>query len=99
MKIINNIAETKPTRTILTCTTDEAFRLGKDWYAKIKMNDVNIRFSEKEVVDEHILYGHEEACWVALVPCIHLSSMSFVYIDGNRTAEEWAALSATLTTP
>lgn len=99
MKIINNIAETKPTRIIATCTKDEAFRLGSDWYAKIEMNDFNIRYGNKDFVDDHILFGHEGASWASLVPCFHIPSMSFIYIDGTRTAEEWATLSATLTTP
>lgn len=99
MKIINNIAKTKPTRTINTCTKDEAFRLGGCWYTKINMNDTNIRFHDKEFVTDHIFLGHKEASWVSLVPCIHITSMSFIYIDGNCTAEEWAELSATLTTP
>lgn len=109
MKIINNIAETKPTRTLATCTKDEAFRLGSDWYTKIEMSDFGIRWnkgnkekSENDCADfikHHTLYGHESASYIALMPCIHLPSMSFVYVDGNRTAEEWATLSATLTTP
>lgn len=104
MKISNNIAETKPTRIIATCTKDEAFRLGgSNWYAKIEMSDFCIRSAEKgadrDFVENHTLFGHEHASYIALVPCIHLSSMSLVYIDGNRTAEEWATLTATLTTP
>lgn len=103
MKIINNIAETKPTRTIATCTKDEAFRLGNDWYAKIEMSDFGIRSAAKgadrDFVTNHALFGHEKTFYIALVPCIHLSSMSFVYVDGSRTAEEWATLTATLTTP
>jgi hypothetical protein len=104
MKIINNLAETKPTRTIATCTKDEAFRLGGfNWYSKIEMSDICIRFAEngmgRDFVENHTLFGHENAHYIELVPCIHLPSMSFVYIDGNRTAEEWATLSATLTTP
>ena len=99
MKIINNIAETKPTRIITTCTKDEAFRLGRDWYTKIEMSDFDIRCDDKDFVENHVLFGHENASGFALVPCLHLSSMSFVYVDGNRTAEEWAILSATLTTP
>ena len=104
MKIINNIKETKPTRIIATCTKDEAFRLGgTNWYTKIEMNDFLIRSTkgtmQEDFVEQHTLYGHERASCVALMPCLHLSSMSFVYVDGNRTAEEWATLSATLTTP
>lgn len=99
MKIVNNIAETKPTRIITTCTKDEAFRLGRDWYTKIEMSDFGIRCNNKEFVEEHVLFGDENASGVALVPCLHISSMSFIYIDGNRTAEEWAVLTATLTTP
>ena len=103
MKVINNIAETKPTRIIATCTKDEAFRLGNDWYAKIEMNDFSIRSSSSkyttEFVELHTHFNDEHASCVALMPCIHLSSMSFVYIDGNRAADEWARLSATLTTP
>jgi hypothetical protein len=103
MKIINNIAETKPTRIISTCTKDEAFRLGSNWYAKVEMSDFCIRSAKnginRDFVEHHALYGQENVSCVALMPCIHLSSMSFVYVDGNRTAEEWATLSATLTTP
>lgn len=99
MKIVNNIAETKPTRIITTCTKDEAFRLGSNWYTKIEMSDFLIRCHNKDFVEKHVLYGHEKAKEVALVPCLHISSMSFVYIDGNRTAEEWATISAELTTP
>lgn len=99
MKIINNIINTKPTRIIATCTKDEAFRLGNDWYTKIEMSDFSLRCYNKEFVEEHIILGHESAWGDALVPCLHISSMSFVYIDGNRTAEEWATLTATLTTP
>ena len=99
MKIINNIKETKPTRIIATCTKDEAFRLGSNWYTKIEMADFGIRFYNKDFVKDHVIYGHENAWGDALVPCLHISSMSFVYIDGNRTAEEWATLTATLTTP
>ena len=99
MKIINNIAETKPTRTIATCTKDEAFRLGNDWYAKIEMSDFNIRCNDKNFVEDHVLFAHEHASHIALVPCLHISSMSFIYVDGNRTADEWATLAATLTTP
>lgn len=103
MKIINNIAETKPTRIIATCTKDEAFRLGSNWYTKIEMSDFLIRSTKGKMqgdfVEQHTLYGHERASCVALTPCLHLSSMSFVYVDGNRTAEEWATLSATLTIP
>lgn len=99
MKIINNIAETKPTRIIATCTKDEAFRLGANWYTKIEMSDVNIRYADKEFVKEHVIYAHNGASWVSLVPCFHITSASFVYIDGTRTADEWATLSAELTTP
>ena len=99
MKIINNIAETKPTRIIATCTKDEAFRLGSNWYTKIEVADFVIRCSDKKFVEEHVLFGHENARGIGLMPCIHLSSMSFVYVDCNRTAEEWATLTATLTTP
>lgn len=99
MKIINNIAETKPTRIIATCTKDEAFRLRGEWYTKIEMNDFCIRCHDKSFVEDHVLFGHENASGVALVPCLHISSMSFIYVDGNRTAEEWATLTATLTTP
>ena len=104
MKIINNIAETKPTRTITTCTKDEAFRLGgTNWYTKVEMSDFSIRSAAKgadrDFVEHHTLYGDEHASYIALTPCIHLSSMTFVYIDGNRTADEWATLTATLTTP
>ena len=99
MKIIDNIAKTKPTRIIATCTKDEAFRLGSDWYTRIEINDYNLRYCNKDFVDDHIIFGHEGASWVALVPCVHISSMSFVYIDGTRAAEEWATLTATLTTP
>ena len=104
MKIINNIAETKPTRIIATCTKDEAFRLGgNNWYTKIEMGDFCIRSTkgktQEDFVEKHTLYGHKQASCIALVPCLHLSSMSFVYVDGDRTAEEWATLSATLTTP
>lgn len=104
MKIINNIAETKPTRIIATCTKDEAFRLGgSNWYTKVEMHDFCIRSAKsgigRDFVENHTLFGHENASCVALMPCIHLPSMSLVYIDGNRTAEEWATLSATLTTP
>ena len=99
MKIINNIAETKPTRIISTCTKDEAFRLGRDWYTKIEMEDFNIRCYNKDFVENHVLFGHENASGVALVSCLHIPSVSLVYIDGNRTAEEWATLTATLTTP
>jgi hypothetical protein len=98
MKIINNIAKTKPTRIIATCTKDEAFRLRNDWYTKIEMSDFGIRCGDKDFVEEHVLFGHENASGVALVPCLHIPSMSFIYIDGNRTAEEWATLTATLTT-
>lgn len=104
MKIINNLAETKPTRIIATCTKDEAFRLGgSNWYSKIEMSGLCIRLTKngtgRDFVEKHALFGHENAPCAALIPCIHLPSMSFVYIDGNRTAEEWATLSATLTTP
>ena len=109
MKIINNIAETKPTRILATCTKDEAFRLGNSWYTKIEMSDFSIRWHKghkeeqendcADFVESHTLFGHESASFITLMPCIHLSSMSFVYVDGNRTAEEWATLSATLTTP
>lgn len=99
MKIINHIAETKPTRTIATCTKDEAFCLRGDWYAKIEMNDFRIRSYDKSFVEEHVLFGHENASGDVLIPCLHISSMSFIYIDGNRTADEWATLTATLTTP
>lgn len=104
MKIINNIKDTKPTRLVCTCTKDEAFRLGgTNWYTKVEMSDFCIRAAksgiDRDFVETHVLFGHENASCVALIPCLHLSSMSFVYIDGNRTAEEWATLSATLTTP
>ena len=103
MKIMNNINLTKPTRIIATCTKDEAFRLGNDWYAKVEMSDFSIRSAAKgadrDFVEHHTLFGHESVSYIALTPCIHLSSMTFVYIDGNRTADEWATLAATLTTP
>ena len=103
MKIINNMAETKPTRIITTCTKDEAFRLKDGWYTKIEMNDFCIRSTkgkmQEDFVKHHTHFDHEHASCVALTPCLHLSSMSFIYIDGNRTAEEWATLSAILTTP
>ena len=104
MKITNNITTTKPTRIIATCTKDEAFRLDdNNWYTKVEMNDFYIRCSkgprQEEFVKYHTLYGDEQASCVALMPCIHLSSMTFIYVDGNRTAEEWATLTATLTTP
>ena len=104
MKITNNIAETKPTRIIATCTKDEAFRLGgNNWYTRTHMSDFSIRCGKdkasEDFVEHHVLYGHENTASCALIPCIHLSSMSFVYINGNRTAEEWATLTATLTTP
>ena len=104
MKIINSIAETKPTRIIATCTKDEAFRLGgNNWYTRVHMSDFGIRCGKSDTsegfVEHHVLYGHEKTAPCALVPCLHISSMSFVYIDGNRTADEWATLSATLTTP
>ena len=103
MKIINNIAETKPTRIIATCTKDEAFCLGgNNWYTKVEMSDFCIRSTKGKIQDDfvehHALFGHENTSYIDLTPCIHLSSMSFVYIDGSRTAEEWATLSATLTT-
>ena len=103
MKIVNNIADTKPTRIIATCTKDEAFRLGGDWYTKIEMSDFGVRSTKDDQADGfvelHTLFGHENTRPIALVPCIHIASMSFVYIDGNRTADEWATLTATLTTP
>lgn len=104
MKIVNNIINTKPTRIIATCTKDEAFRLGaSNWYTKVEMSDFCIRSAKsgvgREFVEEHALFGHEDASCVALMPCIHLSSMSLVYIDGSRTADEWATLTATLTAP
>lgn len=104
MKIMNNINLTKPTRIIATCTKDEAFRLGgNNWYTKVEMHDFCIRSATKgtdrDFVENHVLYGHENTSCVALMPCIHLSSMSFAYVDGNRTADEWATLTATLTTP
>lgn len=104
MKIINNINNTKPTRLIITCNKNEAFRLGgNNWYTRVEMHDFCLRSAERgdgrEFVKEHALYGHENASPIALTPCIHLSSMSLVYIDGNRTAEEWATITATLTTP
>ena len=104
MKINNNIAVTKPTRIIATCTKDEAFRLGgSNWYSKIEMSDFGIRSAaegvDRDFVENHTLFGHENTMYIALVPCVHLSSMSLVYLDGNRTAEEWATLTATLTTP
>ena len=103
MKIINNLADTKPTRTIVTCANGEAFRLGADWYTKIEISDFGIRSSKDEwedgFVELHTLLGHENASYLTLVPCLHISSSAFVYIDGNRTADEWATLSATLTTP
>ena len=103
MKITNNIAETKPTRIIATCTKDEAFRLGGDWYTQIQISDFSIRCRKdkmlEEFVEQHTLYGHEYTASCALTACLHLSSMSFMYIDGNRTADEWATLTATLTTP
>jgi hypothetical protein len=99
MKIINNINNTKPTRTINTCTNSEAFRLGNDWYSVIIASDFGVRQREKDFVEEHTLYGYDATSFIALVPCLHISSMSLVYIDGRRTAEEWATLTATLTTP
>ena len=104
MKITNNIAKTKPTRIIATCTKDEAFRLGdNNWYTKIEMSDFCVRSSkgkwQGDFIEHHTLYGDEQASYIALIPCIHLSSMTFVYVDGNRTADEWATLTATLTTP
>lgn len=103
MKIINNIAETKPTRIIATCTKDEAFRLGNDWYAKIEMYDFTIRSSASkyamDFTELHTHFDDKRASCATLMPCIHLSSMSFIYLDGDRTAEEWATLTATLTTP
>ena len=103
MKIINNIAETKPTRIIATCTKDEAFRLGSDWYAKIEMNDVNIRSSSSkystDFVMHHTHFNDEQVSSVSLMPCLHITSMTFIYLDGNRSADEWARLTATLTTP
>lgn len=102
MKINNNIADTKPTRIIATCTKNEAFRLNSDWYTKIEMADFCIRSAksghERAFVKDHTLFGHEVS-YIRLTPCVHLSSMSLVYIDGNRTADEWATLTATLTTP
>lgn len=99
MKIINKIGETKPTRIISTCTNGEAFRLGKCWYTALSIGDFGIRHKNKEFVEEHALYGHEKTSVIALLPCVHLSSMTFVYIDGNREADEWAEVTATLTTP
>jgi hypothetical protein len=103
MKIINNIAETKPTRMIVTCTKDEAFRLGNEWYTKIEMNDFSIRSSSSkytsEFIEQHTHFSDERASFVALMPCIHLSSMSFIYLNSERSADEWATLTATLTTP
>ena len=104
MKITNNINLTKPTRIIATCTKDEAFRLGgNNWYTKVEMSDFAIRSAAKgadrDFVEHHILFGHENTPYIALTPCIHLSSMTLIYIDGNRTADEWATLTATLTTP
>lgn len=103
MKIINNIAETKPTRIISTCTKDEAFRLGSDWYTKIEMNDFAIRSSSNEYamgfVEHHTHFNDEHASCISLMPCLHITSMTFIYVDGDRTADEWAKLTATLTTP
>ena len=98
MKIINNIANTKSERMIKTCTKDEAFRLGSNWYTKIEMSDFNIRCYNKDFVENHALIGHEKGGTMVMIPCVHLSSMSFVYINGLDQADEWATLSATLTT-
>ena len=56
MRIINNIAETKPTRIISTCTKDEAFRLGSDWYTKIEMNDFAIRSSSNKYAEGFVAF-------------------------------------------
>lgn len=98
MEIINRIGETKSSRIIATCGHSEAFRLGNDWFTAITVADFGIRHRDKEFVEEHVLYGHKKTSPIALMPCVHLSTMDFVYVDGNREADEWAEVTATLTT-
>lgn len=105
MEIINKIDTTTSPRTLFTCSKDEAFRLGNNegcWYSKLQMNDFSLRAAHtgvgKEFVSTHTLFRYENTSYLALMPCIHLPSMELVYVDGNATADEWASLSAVLTT-
>ena len=101
MNLINEITNTTPSKRISTCKTDEAFRLANSWYTKISMSDDHIRNSmcveDIDFIEEHTIFGHEGADPKSLIPCIHLGSSSFCYLDGNRQADEWANLTATLT--
>ena len=86
----------KPNRKISTCKTDEAFRIAENWYSKINIDDNEIKDDVltngvDTFAEYHTISLSEGSFSEDLMACIHLTSMSFVYINRETVADEWAS--------
>lgn len=96
MRIEIDLFKAKPNRKVGTCKKDEAFRIAEDWYSKINVSDSEIKDvclpDDVETFAElHTLTLCEGSFSEDLMACIHLTSMSFVYINRETVADEWAS--------
>jgi hypothetical protein len=95
----------KPNRKVSSCKKDEAFRIGEDWYSTIKeLSDDDVK---DVVVDEkgfsfaefHTLDMCQGSRDEDLIACLHFTSMSFVYINKETVADEWASAKVVISAP
>lgn len=96
MRVEVDLFKAKPNRKISTCKKDEAFRIAENWYSKINISDSEIKDdfltnSEETFAEHHTLTLCEGSFSEDLMACIHLTSMSFVYINKETVADEWAS--------
>jgi hypothetical protein len=95
----------KSNRKVSSCKKDEAFRIGLDWYSVIQglsdndvkevvVEDTGLSFAEYHTLDECEGSRDED-----LIACLHFTSMSFVYINKETVADEWASAKLVISAP
>ena len=86
----------KPNRKVSSCKKDEAFRIGSNWYSLINVSDPEIKSVILEDTGESFAEFHTlDLCQGSfaedLIACLHITSMSFIYINKETVADEWAS--------
>lgn len=96
----------KPNRKVSSCKRDEAFRIGQDWYSVIQglsdneVKDVVLARTDLATFAEyHTLDMCQGSCDEDLVACLHFTSMSFIYINKETIADEWASAKLVISAP
>lgn len=95
----------KPNRKVSSCKRDEAFRIGQDWYSVIQglsddeVKNIMIENTGCSFAEYHLLDLCEGSRDEDLIACLHFTSMSFIYINKETVADEWASAKVVISAP